>query len=74
MRKKITPLKSIRQKCLECAGRPKEVRLCSAIECPLYPYRFGHNPARIGISPGFVKKSLVDSAKTTKKEALNGHI
>ena len=41
----LTPIKAIRAKCLECVcGLPKEIRLCSCTECPLYPYRMGHRP------------------------------
>jgi hypothetical protein len=45
--KQLTPLKSIRAKCLDCsAGQIKEVRECpfdskSDQECPLYPLRMG---------------------------------
>ena len=40
-----TPIKAIRKKCLDCTnGSRKEVRLCTIIECPLYPYRFGRRP------------------------------
>ena len=43
--KKLTPMKAIRQKCLECAcGSSIEVRLCPCAECPLYQYRFGRRP------------------------------
>ena len=39
------PLKAIRLKCLDCsAGQPKEVRLCPAINCALWPYRMGKRP------------------------------
>lgn len=48
--KNLTPLKAIRQKCLDCSGfQPKEVRLCPAVDCPLFQYRFGRNPHRKGI-------------------------
>ena len=48
--KRITPLKAIRLKCLDCScGSPKEVKLCTVEGCPLYPYRFGKNPKRLGI-------------------------
>ncbi len=41
----MTPVKSIRKYCLDCAGdSPKEVRLCPAKNCPLYPFRMGKNP------------------------------
>jgi len=42
---KLTPVKAIRQKCLECSGgQAKEVRLCQVKNCALYGYRFGHRP------------------------------
>lgn len=43
--KKLTPIKAIRAKCLECScGQAKEVRLCPIDTCALYPYRMGHRP------------------------------
>ena len=40
--KVLTPMKSIRAKCLDCScGSSKEVELCPVTNCPLYPYRFG---------------------------------
>ena len=43
--KHLTPIKSIRMKCIDCsAGQLKEVRLCPCKNCPLYPYRMGHRP------------------------------
>jgi len=48
--KKITPIKAIRAKCLDCSGeQPSEVRNCEISECPLYEYRFGKNPKRQGL-------------------------
>lgn len=43
---KITsPLKAIREKCLDCScGSPKEVKLCATTECSLFPFRYGTNP------------------------------
>ncbi len=42
---KLTPIKAIRAKCLDCSGGQfKEVRLCSVKSCPLYEYRNGHRP------------------------------
>ena len=41
----LTPLKSIRAKCMECCcGQAKEVKLCNLSECPLFPYRMGKRP------------------------------
>ena len=40
-----TPLKAIRKKCLNFSyWSPKEVRECTVIKCPIYPYRFGRRP------------------------------
>lgn len=46
----LSPLKAIRAKCLDCVCESaQEVRLCPATNCPLYPYRMGHNPNRKGV-------------------------
>ena len=43
----LTPIKSIRKKCLDCCcGSRKEVRLCTIVDCALYPYRFGKRPTQ----------------------------
>lgn len=43
--KRLTPIKAIRAKCLDCScGSSDEVKLCPITSCPLYPYRLGHNP------------------------------
>ncbi len=45
-----TPLRAIRKKCLDCSCfQPKEVRKCTVIDCPLYPYRFGRRPNKATI-------------------------
>lgn len=42
---KLTPMRAIRAKCLECSnGQVKEVRLCPIKKCALYAYRMGHRP------------------------------
>ena len=42
---KLTPMKAIRKKCLECScGSSTEVRECPVIKCPLWTYRSGHRP------------------------------
>lgn len=41
----MTPMKAIRAKCLDCCVyQIAEVRLCTAKNCPLWPYRMGHRP------------------------------
>ena len=40
--KKLTPIKAIREKCLECsAWSYKEVELCPSKNCALYLFRMG---------------------------------
>jgi hypothetical protein len=40
-------LKAIRAKCLDCCCyQEAEVRRCTAINCPLWPFRMGTNPWR----------------------------
>lgn len=42
---RMTPLKAIRAKCLDCScGSAAEVRECVIPTCPLFPFRMGHNP------------------------------
>jgi hypothetical protein len=42
----ITPIKAIRQNCLECSGGSYvEVKNCPIKTCAYYPYRLGKNPA-----------------------------
>ena len=42
---KISPLKAIRLKCLDCClNQYTEVKECNAENCPLHPFRFGKNP------------------------------
>ena len=41
----MTPIKAIRAKCLDCCcDQVYEVKLCTAIRCPLHPFRLGKNP------------------------------
>jgi len=45
-----TPVKSIRLYCLECCCNQKsEVSRCELVDCPIYPFRLGKNPNRLGI-------------------------
>jgi len=40
-----SPIKAIRAKCLDCCGGSEaEVRKCTAIGCPLWPFRMGRSP------------------------------
>lgn len=45
---KLTPIKAIRAKCLDCTcGQMGEIRECPIVDCPLYEYRMGHRPKDI---------------------------
>ena len=67
MSKSLTPLKAIRQHCLTCASRPKDVRECPSTECILYRYRMGHNPTRKGVGPD---KLVLNSILTNSRRAF----
>ena len=42
-----SPLKAIRQHCLDCCcNSAYEVKNCTIRDCELYPFRMGHNPNR----------------------------
>lgn len=38
-----TPLKAVRQRCLDCAGGATEVRKCTAENCELHAFRMGRD-------------------------------
>lgn len=53
MADRLTPVKAIRAKCLDCCcGQRGEVRLCPVPSCPLYPYRLGKRPGTPGGEDG----------------------
>lgn len=57
----MTPLKAIRQKCLDCCYDDRSyVRDCKDEKCPLWEYRMGHNPNRKGLG----KKKQPQQAET----------
>ena len=45
--KPMSPLKALRARCIDCcAGSANEVRLCTAVSCPAWPFRLGSSPWR----------------------------
>lgn len=45
MNKLQTPIRTIREKCLDCClYQRKEVKECGAEACPCWPYRHGKRP------------------------------
>ena len=54
--------KSVRAKCLDCAGSPGEVRFCPVIDCPLWVFRFGSKPKAARRRLGEKGKDLLDKS------------
>lgn len=49
--RKLTPIKAIRAKCLDCCcGSNDEVRLCPITDCPLQIYRMGTRDANVTLA------------------------
>ena len=73
-KKKLTPLRAIRAKCMDCScGSSHEVRECTIDNCPLFQYRMGHNPKRKGVggNPSLkVKKPNSQHDPETRTDAL----
>ena len=45
MAKSMTPIRTIREKCLDCClNQRSEVKHCGVVACPLWPYRRGRRP------------------------------
>ena len=62
--KRITPLRAIRFKCLDCCGgSSNEVKLCTCKNCSLHPFREGRDPFR-------VKVELTPEQKEARRESL----
>ena len=60
---KLTPMKAIRKKCIDCCcGSKQEVKLCTCEYYPLFPFRMGHRP----LDDKFIAE--------TKKNASQGKI
>jgi hypothetical protein len=42
---RVSPLRALRLKSLDCCNdSAQEVRLCTAVDCPSWPFRMGKNP------------------------------
>lgn len=60
---KKSPLKAIREKCLDCCGNQySEVRECHITDCPLWQYRMGKNP--------FHTRTMTDEQKQAASKRL----
>lgn len=73
LKHKLTPIKAIRKKCLDCScGSVSEVKLCPVKECPIYPYRMGKRPKNIELPNEFSEKtgSLKTDSQTKLPEVI----
>ena len=60
-----TPIKAMRQKCLDCSCyQPKEVRECTILNCALYPYRMGKRPDEVTLDT--LKEYYAENQEHTK--------
>ena len=65
---KLTPLRSMRAKCLECSNRsPTDVLACEIVDCTLWPYRSGKRTGTSAASEE-TKKASSDRMKKMHKE------
>ena len=49
---RVSPLRALRLKCLDCCNESsQEVRLCTAVDCPSWPFRMAKNPWRRKLDP-----------------------
>ena len=59
-----TPMKAIKAKCLDCCcNQHNEVKLCTAKDCALWPFRLGHSPFR-------AKRELTEEQKRKVAETF----
>lgn len=66
--KEVSPMKAIRQKCLDCScGSSEEVKNCFAKKCPLYQFRFGY---KLDENGNRKKKNLTDDQRKEMSERL----
>lgn len=66
--KEITPMKAIRQKCLDCScGSSEEVKNCFAKKYPLYQFRFGY---KLDENGNRRKRDLTDEQRQEMAERL----
>lgn len=66
--KEVTPMKAIREKCLDCScGSSEEVKNCFAKKCPLYQFRFGY---KLDENGNRRKRDLTDEQRQEMAERL----
>jgi len=64
-------MRSIRKNCLDCGGTVDEVRYCSALDCPLWPYRFGCTPRQMKDKELLDKRNFADGERFSPDKMAN---
>ncbi len=68
----LTPMKAIRKKCLDCCCFSfTEVKLCTAEDCTLWPYRFGKRPSTVSRKAKIAEKSALENARQKQADREN---
>ena len=68
MEKITSPLKAIRSFCIECmGGQVREVKDCTAPNCPLYAFRMGKNPYRSRELTDEERQAIAERLRNAKK-------
>ena len=68
MEKLTSPLKAIRCFCIECmGGQVREVKDCTAPNCPLYAFRMGKNPYRSRELTDEERQAIAERLRNAKK-------
>ena len=68
MEKITSPLKAIRCFCVECmGGQVREVKDCTAPNCPLYAFRMGKNPYRSRELTVEERQAIAERLRNAKK-------
>ena len=68
MEKITSPLKAIRCFCIECmGGQVREVKNCTAPNCPLYAFRMGKNPYRSRELTDEERQAIAERLRNAKK-------
>ena len=68
-----TVLKAVQVNCLDCAGAEIDRRYCSALDCPLWPFRFGNREveSRLLDKRNFAEGAVFDINLEVEKIARN---
>lgn len=67
------PVQALRARCIDCcAGSPSEVRRCTAVRCPSWPYRMGVSPYRKKAKPTDKERAAAGERLRRGRQAAAG--